>query len=480
MESVKKNYFYQIAYQVLTTILPLITSPYLARVIGAEGVGIYSYTYAVVNYFVITAKLGLHVYGNRCIATVRDDKEKLSQTFCDLYSLHAIISTLTIIVYIFFLEKKGGIYKEILYIQSLYLIAQLLDVNWFFFGIEKFKITVIRNACIKILTVASIFLFVKQKEDFVKYIFILAFGSALSESVVWLFLKKYIKFVKPNFTTYKKHIFPMMVFFLPSVAVSVYKMMDKIMLGIMSSTLQVGLYENSEKIITICLSFITALGTVMLPRMTNLAAKGQNKESIVVIKKSSKFVLIFSYAMCFGIIGISNTFPVVFWGNQFKSCGLLMMGLAISLPFTAIANVIRSQYLIPRHKDKEFVFAVCIGAVVNFISNLIFIPLFSAIGAVIGTIIAEIVVCLLQLIPAQKRIPVESYIHESTPFIIVGVVMTLIVYWIGLSLGNNIFSLIVQIIVGCLIYVTGSAFCLFITGDEVFMFYFYRLKGKKR
>ena len=297
MESIRKNFFYQSAYQILTIVLPLLTSPYLARVIGAEGVGIYSYTYAIVNYFVISARLGLHNYGNRCIATVRDDRAKLSQTFCDLYCLHVVVSAVAIIAYIGFIFLYGEEYKKIFIIQGLYLIAQLLDINWFFFGIEKFKITVTRNMFIKLLTVASVFAFVREKQDFIKYIFILAFGSALSESIVWIFVGNYIEFVKPSLRACRKHFFPMAVFFIPSVAVSIYKMMDKIMLGVISNTVQVGLYENSEKIVNICMGFVTALGTVMLPRMTNLMATGRMDESKGAIEKSAKIVLCLSYAM---------------------------------------------------------------------------------------------------------------------------------------------------------------------------------------
>lgn len=466
MESIRKNFFYQSAYQILTIVLPLLTSPYLARVIGAEGVGIYSYTYAIVNYFVISARLGLHNYGNRCIATVRDDRAKLSQTFCDLYCLHVVVSAVAIIAYIGFIFLYGEEYKKIFIIQGLYLIAQLLDINWFFFGIEKFKITVTRNMFIKLLTVASVFAFVREKQDFIKYIFILAFGSALSESIVWIFVGNYIEFVKPSLRACRKHFFPMTVFFIPSVAVSIYKMMDKIMLGVISNTVQVGLYENSEKIVNICMGFVTALGTVMLPRMTNLMATGRMDESKGAIEKSAKIVLCLSYAMCFGIIGISAVFPIIFWGNEFQQCSYLMMGLAVSLPFTAIANVIRTQYLMPRHHDKAFVLAVCAGAVINLAVNSVCIPQMDAMGAVVGTIMAEILVCLIQLIAAQKEIPIWRYAVESLPFVLFGGIMAVVVYFMGVVLGYRLLTLVLQVCVGGFIYILCSGIYLSTIGKK--------------
>lgn len=479
MGSVKKNFLYQSAYQILTIVLPLLTSPYLARVIGAEGVGIYSYTYTIANYFVISARLGLHNYGNRCIATVRNDPEKLSQTFCDLYFLHAVICGIVMVAYIGFVWYDGGEYRFILMIQGLYLVAQLLDINWLFFGLEKFKITVTRNTIIKLLTVVCIFLFVRERQDFIKYIVILAVGSALSEIMVWAFVRNYIHFVKPDLRACRKHFLPMLVFFIPSVAVSVYKMMDKIMLGMMSGTVQVGLYENSEKLINICMGFVTALGTVMLPRMTNLVASGRIEESQSAIKKSAKFILILSYAMCFGIIGVSDSFPALFWGEEFAGCSPLMMGLAVSLPFTAIANVIRTQYLIPQHRDREFVSAVCAGAVINLIVNGICIPHMKAMGAVVGTIVAEVIVCLIQLAAAQNRVPIWKYLRESIPFAVFGGIMAFVVWQMGNWLEHGLLTLILQVLIGGALYLTCTCLYLLFSRDELLQDVLHGLKKRR-
>ena len=466
-ENVKVNFIYQSAYQILTILLPMLTSPKISRELGADGIGIYSYTYSIVSYFVLIAKLGLDNYGNRCIASVRDDQAELNQTFSDLYSLHAIICAITMAVYGIYIMCFGGEYKVIFIIQGFYLIGQLLDINWFYFGIEKFKITVTRNAVIKISTVACVFIFVNSKDDVWKYVLILAAGSAISESLVWLLVKRYIKFVRPNVRSYKKHLGPVIVLFIPSIAVSLYKVMDKIMLGAMSNTFEVGLYENSEKIINICLGFVTALGTVMMPRMSNLVATGHVEESEKMVQKSARFILILSYAMCFGVIGISKVFPTVFWGEEFSTCDALLTGLAMSLPFTAIANVVRTQILIPQHRDKDYVFAVCIGAVVNFMVNYICISRFNAFGAVIGTICAEVIVCLVQLVAVQKKIPIWKYIAQSVPYILIGIFMTVVVRAIGNSMGVRVVSLVAQVIIGGIVYCAISLVYMLISHDDL-------------
>lgn len=466
-ENVKINFLYQSGYQILTILLPMLTSPYIARVLGADGIGIYSFTFSIVSYFVMIARLGLLNYGNRCIASIRDDQDKLNQVFSDLYSLHAIVSLATIAGYCIYIIFFGKEYKTILLIQGLYLIGQLLDINWFFFGIEKFKLTVTRNTIVKVATVICVFTFVKNQNDVWKYVLILAAGSAVSESLVWFFLRRYVRFVKPNIKSYKVHIAPLLILFIPSVAVSVYKVMDKIMLGAMTNTFEVGLYENAEKIINISLGFVSALGTVMLPRMSNLVATGKLEESKKMVQKSSRFILILSYGLCFGIIGVSEVFPTVFWGDEFRACGTLLIGLAISLPFTAIANVVRTQILIPQNRDKDYVSAVCVGAIVNFAANYIFIPRYNSFGAVIGTICAEVIVSVIQLHAVRTDVKIWRYIARTIPFGLFGFLMSVIVIIIGRQNGISLGVLVWQVILGSVIYIGTSLLYMVITKDQL-------------
>ncbi len=276
--STKKNFIYNLAYQILVMVLPLITTPYIARVIGPEGVGVQSYTYSVANYFVLFAVLGINNHGNRSIAMVRNDKEKLSRTFSSIYSVQFIMSIIMIVLYLmyvlFFIKDNKIIYI----IQSIYILSALLDINWFFFGMEQFKLTVVRNAIVKLASVGSIFIIVKSAEDLYLYSLILALGSLVSQIVLWMYLKKYIRLVKVTKEEIIPQIKPILILFIPAIAISIYKIMDKIMLGSMTNMIEVGLFENTEKIINIPLGVISALGTVMLPKMSNIYANG-NEES---------------------------------------------------------------------------------------------------------------------------------------------------------------------------------------------------------
>lgn len=189
MSSLKKNLIYQTVYQILTIVLPLITAPYVSRVLGPGNIGIYSYTYSIAYYFVLFAMLGINNYGNRIIAQVRDDRDLLNKTFSNLFAVHAIVSSIMIILYILYCFIFIKEYKIYMIIQGIYIISALFDINWFYFGIEKFKLTVTRNTIIKIVTVICTFIFVKSENDLWIYILILALGSFISQSIVWVFLK---------------------------------------------------------------------------------------------------------------------------------------------------------------------------------------------------------------------------------------------------------------------------------------------------
>lgn len=467
MSSIKKNVIYQMAYQLLTVIIPLITSPYIARILGANGIGIYSYTYSVVSYFVLFAKLGIHVYGNRTIAMVRDNPEKLNQTFSDLLLVHLGTSIIALCAYGGYLLIWKPEYRGIVIIQSLYVVAEMLEINWLYFGLEKFKITVMRNTVIKVLTLIFIFLFVKSADDVWKYCAILAVGVVLSEISVWVFLPRYVKIVKPNWKNAVKHIIPLVSFFIPSVAVSLYKVMDKIMLGVMTNTVQVGYYENSEKIILVVLGFITAVGNVMMPRMSNLAAQGEEEKGRKLIENSMQIVMIASMAMVGGIIGVADVFAPVFWGREFEVCDIYIIGLAFSMPFTAFADVIRTQFLIPKKKDKQFQISVIGGAFVNLFANFLLIPRLQAFGAVLSTIMAEGVVCLIQGIYVSKYLPLVNYLKKILPYTLLAMGMSFVVHFIGNLMGKNSGTLIVQILIGGAIYLGLTGVYLYITHDKL-------------
>lgn len=448
----KKNLIYNVLYQILLLVLPFITVPYVSRVLGVDGIGIYSYTYSVVNYFMLVAMLGINNYGNRTIAKVRDNKDKLSKTFYSIYSIQFIMSILMIMLYLLYIVVFDVKYKSIAQLQIICLLSNMLDINWFFFGLEKFKLTVTRSTIVKIVSLIFIFLFVKQESDLWKYVLILSCSSLFSQLFLFTFLKKEINFIKITISDVLVHIKPILVLFIPVIAISVYKIMDKIMLGNMSVINEVGYYEQAEKIISIPLGIITALGTVMLPRISNLVQNKRDDQVRKYIHKSISFMMFLAFPICFGLISISKEFVLAFLGNGFMKSSVLLSYLSVTIVFLSFANVIRTEYLIPREMDNIYIVSVGLGAVINFVINLLLIPHLSSVGACIGTIAAEFIVMFYQIMAIRKELPVKDYILNSIPYFIKSFIMFIIIYLFNYINISNMIRLVLQVLLGCFIY----------------------------
>lgn len=452
MNQIKKNFLYNIMYQILVLIIPLITVPYVSRILGADGVGIHSYTYSISCYFMMIGMLGLNNYGNRSIAKVRDDKEKLSITFCSIYSLQFIVACLMLLIYIIYILVWDISYKKIAMIQTMYVISSVFNINWFFFGLEKFKMTVTRNMIIKILSLVCILLFVNDSNDLWIYTAILSFSTLISEMALWPYIKKYVDLKRVRFVDIYKHLKPCLILFVPVIAVSVYKTMDKIMLGSLTSVIEVGYYENAVKIIDVPKCIMSALGTVMLPRMSNLLTNGNDDKGKIYIEKSLKFIMFMAFPISMGLIAVSSDFIPIFLGNDFYKTGILINYLSIALLFLTWANVIRTQYLIPKERDVDYITSVGLGAVVNLIMNIILIPKYSSVGACYGTIAAEFTVMAYQTFAVRNELDILKYIKEIIPFFIKSIIMFMCVYILKFIPINTFTRIIIQVMIGIVIY----------------------------
>lgn len=446
MANVKKNFIYNSAYQLLAIITPLLTTPYLSRVLGANGIGRYSFSYSVAEYFGLFILLGLVNYGNRTIAMVRHNKEKLSRTFCSIYAMQIICSLIVLtgyIIYVMFIATDS----ILAWLQLLYLISVAIDINWFFFGMEKFKLTVTRNTIIKLMSLILTFVLVRTKNDVWIYTALMAGSMLISCMLLWPFVPKWIDFVRVTPQEIIEHIKPNLILFLPVIAISLYNKMDKIMLGIMSSKTEVGFYESSIKLIHVPTSLVTALGTVMLPHVSNLVSNGDYKKSRKYYHSSSYFSVFISSAICFGIMGVSKEFVPIFYGSGFDKCIYLLAILLPSTIFISFANVIRTQYLIPFQEDGIYVRSVFMGAIVNLVINFTLIPQLASIGAACGTFVAEIVVCVYQVIRVRKKIDVIDTVVHSAPFVIISGIMYIVIYPLNIFT-SHIFNIGLKVIVG--------------------------------
>ncbi len=422
-KSIKKNLGLQTAYQILNVILPLITAPYLARVLGAEQLGVFSYTSSIVSYFVLFAMLGTINYGTRCIAAVRDDRVLTSNVFCSVFSLQIIFSMIALIGYVFYYAFLANDNQEIVLIQGIAVLSCFFDINWLYFGVENFRLTVVRSIIIRFITVVVIFVFVKQESDLWLYALFMLSGTFVSQLVLWFRVKKIVDFCIPNINDVVMHLKPNIVLFIPLLAMSVYHAMDKTMLGFLSTYTQSGLYYNSDKVVNIPLCILTGFGTVMLPRMTSIFQNEKKEKGNDLFVSALDGVLVLSMAMCFGISAISKDFIPFFFGVGYEECINLTIVLSIVIIIKGVSNTIRTLYLIPLKMDKLFIYSVLAGAVVNIVANLLLIPRYGAMGAVLGTVVAEFVACVWQLIHISKNFSFIRLYLNSFVYVIIGIGM---------------------------------------------------------
>ena len=480
MKSLQKNFLYNVLYQILLVILPLITAPYISRTLGATAVGVYSYTYSVAYYFLLIAMLGIGNHGNRSIAAVRDDRKKLNKTFSSIYSLQVITFSIAILAYAIYLVLFVKDNRLIVLLQLIYVTSGLFDIGWLFFGLEQFKLTVARNTLIKISTVVLMFVFVHKPSDLWKYTLIMSAGTLFSQAYLWLYVKKYVSFEKCSVKEITSNIKPVLILFIPVLAYSIYKVMDKIMLGNMSSYDQVGFYNNAEKIINIPMGIITALGTVMLPRMSNIVANGDKKRVDDYIRISAKLVTLLSSAIAFGLMGVSSVLAPVFFGDEFIACGEIIRLLSVTVFFIAWANVIRTQYLIPNKRDSIYLTSTMVGAILNLIINWMLIPKYQANGAAFGTIVAEFSVMLVQMVAVKNELSMRKYIMSYSPILIIGLIMAVLVDGIGIKLGVSVSTLAIQILAGGFFFCIVTIAYLRISNDEMWRLGLDSIKKRKK
>lgn len=460
MNNVKKNFIYNTSYQLLTILIPIVTTPYITRTLGPEKSGDFSFANAITYYFIMFIMLGLNNYGNRTVAKVRDDKKNLSRNFFEIYGMQLVLGIFVTALYFMYCALFSN--NILSWIMMINVVSAIIDINWLYFGLEKFKLTVSRSILIKIITTISVFVFVKKPDDVVIYALILSIGTLASNICLWYFLKREISYTKVKINDIFKHIKPNLVLFIPIVAISLYKYMDKIMLGILSDKSNVGFYDYSEKILQIPMALVNSLATIMLPHMSNIVANSNSKDEKKYIEISLEFSMFLTSSLCFGLMGISKEFVPFFYGDGYEACINIFYILLPSCCFVAFASVIRTQYLIPHNKDSIYIISVCIGALINISFNILFIPIFQALGAAIGTIFAEFSVCLYQSNKAKSDLEISKYIRNSIPFLLSGSIMFIVLLQLPFY-KNDFITMMYKIVIGIIVY-----FAIFICVVKVF------------
>lgn len=448
--SVKKNLVYQMIYQAFMMVTPFLTVPYLAEVFGPGNIGQVSFVNNIVNYFVMFAALGIGTYGNREVACVRKDKEKIAHTFIDIFFVHFLWGLMILAGYILFCliaEKNRILYM----ISCISVLSAILDISWFYAGMEAFLVTIWRNVLMRLLSIAAIFLFVHSEGDLILYLGINVGSTFAGQLLTWCALPRYIPLVKPDFHQMWKHVRPLLILFIPIIALNVYHQMDKTIIGLLSQEEELGYYTYAQKLTAVPVSLFGVVSTVFMPRLTNMTECHKEKEAKTLLRTMYRIHLFVGIGAFWGILGIADTFTVLFLGESFERSAVLMKYLAATIPVIGISNVIGNGYLLPLKKDKIWIWSLVAGGMVNMAADIVSIPIFGAAGAAWGTVLAESAVLAIQFYLCRRELSSRHLGKEMLFCTVAGILMYSSIRGI-LSLGNGWSVLIIACLTGSMSY----------------------------
>lgn len=450
-----KNYLYNVVYQILLLLVPLITVPYISRVLGPELVGINSYTNSWMTFFMLVGQMGIALYGNREVAYHRENPIERSKIFWGIELLQVITITCALIAYLGAILLFSTTFKEYFLLQSFWIIAAGVDVSWYFMGVENFQRIVFRNMLVKLASVALIFLVVKGNNDLGKYIALLGLSNLVGNLTLWPYLKDEIKWVPISTWHPFRHFYPALLLFVPTITTQVYLVVNRLMLGRMSTQSQLGQFQYTDQIIKVILAVVTASGQVMLPHIANKFSKGDVKGIRDSLYNSFDFITAIAIPMMFGIMAIAKQFAPWFLGKQFNDAGILMMIEAPVILFIGWSNVTGTQYLMPINRTKEYTVSVTVGAVINVIANLFLIALWGARGATLATDISEFAVAAVQLVYIRQTISRRKLFGQMWKYLLSGGIMFIITYRLAMIMNMTIPNLAIEVIIGAVIYIIG-------------------------
>lgn len=462
--SLKKNFAFSTAYQILILVSPFITAPYVSRVLGADGIGIYSYTRSVQMYFSLFAALGTSVYGARKIARSRDNMEERSRLFWEIELLSITSSSICIGAWFIFIFCIAVNYKIFFLVFTLNILATMLDISWFYAGLEQFKYTVTINSVFRILGIVAQFIFIKDRSDLWIYIAIMVLSNFLGTFSMWIPLKAFLVSVPLKKLRILPHVKETLVYFIPAIATSLYTLLDKVLIAaITRQPEQNGYYEQASQLVNAGKVFAFAsLNQVLGIRISYLFKKEKYDEIKNRLKLSTQYILFMGVGTAFGIAACADTFVPWFFGRDYAGAIPVLKMMAPLVFVIGISGCLGSQYYTPAGLRGQSAVFIVVGAALNIILSAIFIPMFKAVGAVIGTFSSEFVIAVLYVAFSRGYLTFAEILKYGWRNMLSGVLMFVIVYLLNFWNVNECLRLPVQIAFGGAIYVL----LLFLLRDE--------------
>lgn len=408
-KSIKRNFIYNVLLNISSVIFPLITAPYVSRVLEPDGVGVYNFSNTYAGYFALVALLGIPTYGVREVARLHDDKDALTNIVSQLMSIAFITTLIVSIAYIITIIIIGQLTENyiIFVVAGFAIYLTPFKVNWYYQGIEEFGFITFRSLIIRTISVICLFIFVREKNDLIVYVIINAFGNVLSD--IWNYLKMINSGIKPRFTLkgLKQHFNPLLLLFASSIAISIYTVLDTIMLGFIKDYDEVGYYTNAMHMSKVIISAVTSLSIVAVPRVSYYMKNRDYNRINDLMNKSFSFVSFISFPAAIGLACISPTFIPLFFGVKFIGSTTPLMILSLLIISIGLSNLTGIQILIGMGFDKLFLYSVLVGTFSNFLLNCILIPLWGATGASVASVIAETLILIATTFFVYLRTPIR-------------------------------------------------------------------------
>lgn len=451
--SIKKNILLSGLYQILTLLMPLITAPYIARVLGPEGVGISSFTTSIETYFAMFAALGTASYGTREIARARNDEDRRSQLFWEIEALLVVTTLLCLIAWFIFVSISTT-YTVYYLILTITLVSTMFDVSWFFSGLEQFQYIVLRNTIFRIFGILALFIFVRDSGDTDIYIAISGLTSLLGGMSMWVYLPRFVHRVPWASLRILPHFRETLVYFIPTIATSVYTILDKTLIGLITqSAAQNGYYDQATKIIRMgeTVSF-GALNGVLEARISYLFAEKKIAEIHSRIEKSVDIILFMSFLLMFGIMGASSVFVPWFFGEGYDEVIPLMQVMSPIILIIGVSNCLGGHYYTPAGLRALSAKFLIVGSIVNLILNLLLIPKFSSMGAVVASLAAELIITILYVRFCGDYLTVKMLVSKGWRKLLAGFSSFICMIQLPTLIDVNWICLIMQIIVAGIVY----------------------------
>ena len=445
-----KNYIYNFSNQILMLILPFITTPYVTRVFSSSELGSYGYYNSIVSYFALLATLGI---GNYAVKEISSNSSNRSKVFWEIYSIQLVFSFLSLGLYILLCLVNHSFHNVIAYIVGITLLSRAIDISWLFQGVEDFRSLTFRSVMIKLIGVVSIFIFIKEESDLYLYIFLLVFYELLGQIIMWIPAKNWLQ--KPVFSLKDsiKHLNSVFILFIPQVAISLYALLDRTLLGALVSTRDVGIFEQGSKLVNLLLVVVTTLSGVILPHISNLISEGRKEKVNQFYEFSFLVYNVVIFPMIAGMLIVNDNFVQFFLGSEFQDAKYAIMIMVWNMFFIGWTNIMGIQILIPHNKHKQFMVSTTIPAFFSITCNLVLIPYLGYIGASITSVLTESVVWIIQLYYARDIMKELTILPHMIKVALATAVMTLILVvvksWIHFSPMLNVMILVVT---GILIY----------------------------